>query len=239
MYPIHIVGISGSPRDQGTEAALEEALKVAQSFDGVTTSQINLRELNFDFCTHCNLCLEPDYYSNNGHRCFHNDDLEKVYPTILKADAYILATPVYSGNPSGIFWSFMNRLRPIWSGLRDRNKTMQFITVGGSQRNGTDATQMSLMRIAMHGKFLYVPSTSPDCIGVQVISRNPPGHDVRSGRYGVMHDEIGSESVREMAKRVVKLTKLIKAGEGALNITYEPWIAPKGNLHGIQEAKKE
>ncbi|MHA1860704.1 MAG: flavodoxin family protein [Candidatus Ranarchaeia archaeon] len=238
MYPIHIVGVCGSPRDQGTEAVLEEALRIAGAFEDVTTSQINLRELDFKFCTHCNLCLEPDYYSKHGYRCVHNDDLEKIYPLMLKADGYIFATPVYAGNPSGLFWSFFNRLRPINQGIVDRNKTIQFIAVGGSYRNGTDSTQMALMRIVMHGKFLYVPSGHFECVGVQVVNRNPPDKDLPSGRFGALHDEIGMKAVREMARRMIKHTKLIKAGEKALGIVHEPWNAPTGNLHKGQPLKK-
>ena len=67
MKSIHIVGVSGSPRDQGTEAILEIALEHAESYSQVSTDQINLRELDFKFCTHCNQCLDPDYHGKTGH----------------------------------------------------------------------------------------------------------------------------------------------------------------------------
>jgi hypothetical protein len=38
MDPIHIVGINGSPRDQGTEAVLEFGLDLAKSYKQVTTN---------------------------------------------------------------------------------------------------------------------------------------------------------------------------------------------------------
>ena len=220
MTAIHIVGVSGSPRDQGTEAALEYALEKMQSMENVTVDQINLRELEFKFCIHCDRCLKPDYFQESGHRCYHNDDLEKIYPRILKADGFLFATPVYTGNPSGLLWSFLNRLRPINHSIADKNKTMQFITVGGSHRNGTDFATMALLRIVVHAKYIYVPSGIRECIGVQLISRNPSGSQLSSGREGVLSDAIGIKSIDEMVPRMIKFTKLIKAGEAALGIQH-------------------
>ena len=230
MTVIHIVGVSGSPRDQGTEAVLELALDHAKGIPQVTTDQINLREFDFRFCTHCNLCLDPSYLARTGRYCQHNDDLETVYPRIIKADSFILATPVYSGNPSGMLWSFLNRLRPVKDAYTQRNKTVQFITVGGSQRAGTDFAMMALMRLAIHGRLIYAPSLSPnhECVGVQIISRNPPGHDAKfaSGRYGALNDKTGILATREMVEQLIQYTRLLKAGEKTLGITFAPWKAP-------------
>ncbi|MHA2407054.1 MAG: flavodoxin family protein [Candidatus Ranarchaeia archaeon] len=220
MFSIHIVGINGSPRDQATEAVLEEALKQARSFKNVTTDQINLRELKFGFCLHCDKCYEPGFYEENKHRCVQNDDLEKIYPRMLKADGFILATPVYGGNPSGMLMSFMNRLRPINKFLGNQNKTMQFIVIGGSKRCGMDTAQMALMRTVMHGRYFYIPSRQMECIGVQVVSRNPSDQELSSGRFGALRDKIGMKAVSEMVETMVNKTRLIKAGEKALGIKH-------------------
>ncbi|MHA2059651.1 MAG: flavodoxin family protein [Candidatus Ranarchaeia archaeon] len=228
MHPIYLVGINGSARDEATEAVLKKGLQIAQKQDGVTTRQLNLREFKFSFCIHCDKCLDPEYFKKTGYRCQHNDDLEKIYPEILKADSLIIATPVYTGNPSGLFWSFFNRLRPLDPHIKESNKTISFITVGGSQRNGTDSAMMALMRIVIHKRLLYVPSGSRGCVGVQIVSRNPPGEPLSSGRVGAMQDKIGMNALEDMIPKLINHTQLIKAGEKALGIKKKPVDIFKG-----------
>ena len=138
MKTIHVIGINGSPRNQATQAVLEYGLDLAKQHSGVTTDQINLREFDFKFCLHCNTCRDPEYFTKTGHFCVHNDDLEKVFPQVLEADSLILATPVYSGNPSGMLLSFMNRLHAIGPYMGKKRRTMQFIVVGERRRRGMD-----------------------------------------------------------------------------------------------------
>jgi multimeric flavodoxin WrbA len=131
----------------------------------------------------------------------------------LKADSIILATPVYSGNPTGLLLSFMNRLHAIDPQMKKEKKTMQFIIVGERRRRGMDTAQMALMRFVMHSRFIYVPSEVHDCVGVQIVSKNPPNEKLTSGKTGALQDQVGMTSLKEMIKEIVNFTKLLRAGE--------------------------
>ncbi len=175
-------------------------------------------------CTpgYCNRCRDPSFYEKTGKRCLWGDDLETIYPEFPKYDAYIFATPVYMGTPSGTMINFIDRWRPIYSEMVNFQKVTGFITVAGSYRGGQEFAMMTLMRkLCVHGRLIFAPTATFEVIGGGLmISRiTDPTHKLSSGQDGVMEDEMGKKAIRTMVEDVLLLARIIKTGRTQLGIT--------------------
>jgi multimeric flavodoxin WrbA len=85
---MRIIGISGSPRIGGnTDTILQEALNAAQE-QGATVKLMRLSDYNLQPCNACATCFKTQ-------KCVIDDDGERIYQEILKADGVILGSPAY------------------------------------------------------------------------------------------------------------------------------------------------
>lgn len=85
---MRVIGISGSPRAGGnTDFILQEALNAAKE-EGATVKLIRLSDYNLQPCNGCAACFKTK-------NCVIDDDGEKIYQEILKADGVILGSPSY------------------------------------------------------------------------------------------------------------------------------------------------
>ncbi len=106
---INVLGICGSPIKGGnTEAFLKESLRAAEATGDVKAKLIALAGKDIRDCRHCNWCLRKQ---EEGKFCAQQDDMVEIYPELLKADALLLASPVYIGRLSGYMACFTDRLR--------------------------------------------------------------------------------------------------------------------------------
>ena len=99
--------LNASPRKNwNTAQMLKEAQKGAASV-GAETEYIDLYDLNFTGCRSCLACKRKDVERN---KCYWNDDLSPVIAKILEADAVIIGTPIYFGEPTAHFRALLERL---------------------------------------------------------------------------------------------------------------------------------
>lgn len=102
-----IYAINGSPRvDFNTAEVLQNALDGAAAA-GAETELIQLGTLNYSPCRSCMYCKRKEN-STKG-ICAVKDDLTPILEKLRSADAIIMGSPVYFGNVSGYFRSFMER----------------------------------------------------------------------------------------------------------------------------------
>ncbi|MCK4904675.1 flavodoxin family protein [bacterium] len=102
-----IIGISGSPRRGGnTEILLDKALEVARR-KGAKTKKIILNELKFSPCQECENIRKDGV-------CIIKDDWQKVFSETNKADAIILASPIFFGSVSAQTKMFIDRFQCLW-----------------------------------------------------------------------------------------------------------------------------
>ena len=99
--------INASPRrNWNTAQLLKEAQKGAESA-GAETEYIDLYDLSFTGCRSCLACK----LKNGKHPgCAWKDDLSPLIDRILAADALIIGTPIYWGEPTAQFRALMERL---------------------------------------------------------------------------------------------------------------------------------
>jgi len=133
-----VVGICGSPRKQGTERVLEEALLLMKA-KGFETHLWTVRGREIDYCTHCDYCLE-------NKACVIQDDVQELYVLLNQADGIIIASPVYNGGVSAQIKTVMDRCRaPV---AADKNflkgKIGMGIAVGGDRAGGQELALLQI-----------------------------------------------------------------------------------------------
>lgn len=99
--------INASPRkNMNTAQLLKSAQKGAESI-GAETEYIDLYDYTFSGCRSCLACKRKDGERN---KCFWKDDLSPIIGRILEADAVIIGSPIYFGQPTAAFRALWERL---------------------------------------------------------------------------------------------------------------------------------
>jgi len=123
-----IAALNGSPRRSGnTETLLNRALEGARS-KGAETVRIDIADLDISGCRECGSC-------SSAKRCVVEDDMEKVYDVLARADAVIVGTPIFFSGPSGQLKIAIDRCQCLWAnpiGREGRNAAI--IAVGGDEK---------------------------------------------------------------------------------------------------------
>jgi multimeric flavodoxin WrbA len=188
---MNAIGIVGSPRENGnTEVLTNHALK-AIAEEGIDTELIRLAGLDIKPCTGCLSC-------HDGEFCPVEDELWPIYLRMKKADAIILASPVYFSSVTGLMKSFMDRAGYIAykNGQLFKGKVGGPLAVGG--RSGQNAT-MAQMYYWFHILGFFVPGSSY--------------FNMALGREKgeVEKDEKGMQTAWDFGKNVAFLVKKLKA----------------------------
>ena len=118
---MYLLGISGSPKTNGlTGLLLDKALEGAEA-SGAHTEKIILHDLNFKACQECGGCDETGV-------CVLDDDMRPIYEKLVKADAVVVASPVYFGSITAQLKAMIDRCHSSW---------MAKEKWGDSQKKGT------------------------------------------------------------------------------------------------------
>ena len=99
-----ILILSGSPRKNGNSTILAEEIIKGMRSEGAEVEKVFLQDLKIAPCTSCYVCQKP---KSKG--CSIDDDMQSVYPRLVKADAWVIASPVYWFTMSAQTKLFMDR----------------------------------------------------------------------------------------------------------------------------------
>lgn len=192
-----ILAISGSPRAQTTEYVLKQAAEILNAF-GHKIIQYNVRGREIGFCTHCNYCL-------GGTGCIIQDDLQELYPSLLQADAIILASPVYNGGITAQLKTVLDRTRAIFPSNKNalRGKPGVAIAIGGDRAGGQElALQQIHTYYIINGMIPLSGGVFGANLGASLWSKD----DVE----GIMADEEGLRSLKKTLKRLSEYLEEVK-----------------------------
>ena len=120
--PLDILSILGSPREQGNTAYVLNWVEHALRANGHQVERINLIEYHIEPCVECLECRHEDHCLCANDR----DDANGLIDRLVRADAIVIATPVFC-------WGFPSHLKA----LMDR----MYCTVGDYDTN-PDYTSM-------------------------------------------------------------------------------------------------
>ncbi len=217
---VRILGVCGSPiREGNAEAFLHEALKAAGTQDGVSSSEILMSGKKIGDCRHCNWCLVKQ---EKGRFCAIEDDMAEIYPRLIEADALLLSTPTYAGRLSGYMATFMDRFRALVLGKCYRGaldgKVGGAMTVAWLRNAGPETALLSVVSaFLMWGMVVVSPGEGGCQFGaVGLSSSGGTGKFDPKDRLGVLKDDVGMESARSLGRRVVQMTRTLKAGRQSL-----------------------
>ncbi|MBC8333844.1 MAG: flavodoxin family protein [Anaerolineales bacterium] len=83
-----ILVLKSSPRENGNSNALADQLVGGAKEMGADVECLSIHDMNIQPCDACDVCQETGV-------CIVKDDMQKVYPLLEKADAIVLASPIY------------------------------------------------------------------------------------------------------------------------------------------------
>lgn len=184
-----ILIISGSPRkgqnnDQIAKFCSDVAVK--RKFK---TDIVLLNDMNISPCISCDGCKKKGV-------CVKNDDMQKIYPLMEKADAIIICSPVYIGSVSAQVKAMIDRTVSLRrNGFKLKNKICAGVTIGGSRNGGQELAMMTIHAFGhIHGMIIV-------------------GDDNHFG--GICHapfekDEIGKKTVEDTVNKVCDVLEMMK-----------------------------
>jgi len=99
-----VLVILGSPRKKGNSSTLAARISRGAKSAGAKVETLFLQDLKISPCRGCDTCQK---HASKG--CAIKDDMQKIYPKLIKADAWVLASPVYWFTMSAQTKIFMDR----------------------------------------------------------------------------------------------------------------------------------
>lgn len=127
MVEVKILSICGSPRKGNSEAILNRLREIFEEL-GAENEIILLREKNIQ---RCGGCVE---YCNHELKCKHNDDMPTIMKKMLKADAYVLASPTYFSMPPGTFKDFIDKCSVFYTAQTDLSSKKALVIAVGTDK---------------------------------------------------------------------------------------------------------
>lgn len=100
---MNVMGFIASPRKAGNTAWIVNQILEGAKEQGAETRIWYSSELDIKPCQGCLGCVQSD-------RCVVNDDMQKLYDALGKADALVLGMPIYMGQMSAQAKIFTDRL---------------------------------------------------------------------------------------------------------------------------------
>jgi len=98
--------ILASPARKGSTSTL--AMEAANAVEGADVRAHFLNKLDFCDCQGCHACKK-------GKPCPLKDDLVPVLEDLRNCDALIVATPVYFGRPTGLYYMYEDRTFKLYT----------------------------------------------------------------------------------------------------------------------------
>lgn len=185
-----VIGIVGSPRNNGNTELLTSHVLKAITQEGLDTELIRLARLDIRPCNACMVCAKEE-------RCSIEDDMFPIYLKMKEADGIILASPVYYGSATALIKALMERAGYIsrWNGKPFRGK------VGGP---------LVVARRAGHN-FTLAQLT----LWFQILGLIVPGSTYWNVAFGgekgeVINDEEGMKTAWNFGKNVALILKKLK-----------------------------
>lgn len=99
-----VLVILGSPRKTGNSSTLAARISRGAKSTGAEVETLFLHNLKISPCRGCDTCQK-----HNSKGCAIKDDMQEIYPKLIRADAWVIASPVYWFTMSAQTKIFMDR----------------------------------------------------------------------------------------------------------------------------------
>ena len=198
-----ILLVNGSPRSDGNTFCCLKEIEAQLQKHGMESEIIQIGRKPVRMCINCGGC-----HQNNGAGCVFDDDLCAVITEKMRdADALIVGTPVYYGQPNGGILSLMQRLF-FSAGHLVQNKPAAALAV--CRRGGATAT---LQTMNMMFEMMNMPVVTSPYWNIAY----------GAGKGEVKLDKEGMQTMRTLADNMAFLLKKIHADGNPDYPAREPW----------------
>ncbi len=126
---VKVLAIVGSPRRKNTYRLAEAIVEGIAKKENVETELVHLADFDIKYCDGCSDCEETG-------ECSIEDDMQKLYPKLREADIFIIGTPTYYWNVSGLLKNFIDRAHPLYNAESLKGKLGAAVAV--SEENGQE-----------------------------------------------------------------------------------------------------
>lgn len=188
-----IIGLNGSPKNEGNSAVLLQAALAAAKSQGAEIELIHVADcllgLKNPFCSQCTPVCD--------NRCIKGSALEEAYAKIRKCDGLILASPVYFGTVSAQLKAFWDKTRVIRKDKALYNVVGGALAVGASRFGGQETTLLALQEMMLVQGMTIVGDgyVDDDCGHGGAAAQRPAGED----EFGLKRAAIVGRRVAEVA----------------------------------------
>lgn len=201
--PLKVLLINGSPRPDGNTFCCLQEIESQLQKNGIAAEIVQIGRKPVRMCIGCGACRQ-----NDGAGCVFTDDMcVAVMEKLKDADALIVGTPVYYGQPNGGILSLMQRLF-YSAGNVVRNKPAAAVAV--CRRGGATAT---LQTMNMMFEMMNMPVVTSQYWNIAY----------GAGKGEVKQDAEGMQTMRTLADNMAFLLKKIHANGTPDYPEREPW----------------
>jgi multimeric flavodoxin WrbA len=158
---MNVIVISSSPNKDGLTAACAAAAADGARQEGGHVDEVRLNDLSVGMCRACDNGWGT---CQRDHECQEEDGFQALHGAVLRADAYVLVTPVYWGEMSESAKAFTDRLRRCEATRGDESglsgKPVIAVAAAGDSGNGMITCLLSMERWIDHvraRKFDLIP----------------------------------------------------------------------------------
>lgn len=187
---MNILGISGSPNENGNTAyAVNYALDILQK-DGFNIQYMSLAGKDIHPCIACWKCTKTG-------KCIFDDDMDEIIKSLEWCEGLILGSPVYFGLITGQMKVMMDRCVPVRTAGKFAlaGKVGAGIVCGGFRNGGQELTLQCIHTFLLQQNML-------------AISDGPPySHSGAAIAGRAQDDEIGMKTVLNLAKNMGYMLK--------------------------------
>jgi len=164
---MRVVILQSSPNQNGLTAACAAAAAEGARAAGAEVDDVRLNDAGIGLCKACD---DGWGTCRTEHRCSQDDGFNALHARVAAADALIIVTPVYWGEPSETAKAFLDRLRRCEAPRGEESalagKWVLAVAAAGGSGNGTLTCLSSLERLLFH-----VRARPFDLIGITRRSR--------------------------------------------------------------------
>ncbi|HUT53271.1 MAG TPA: flavodoxin family protein [bacterium] len=182
---MRIIALAGSPRKRGNTDILVDAFLEGAEEAGAKTSKVRLNDLDINPCQACYACKKTG-------KCKQKDDMRRLYKKLVKADAWVFATPVYWWGPSAQLKAALDRMFALcWGDNPKKIEGKKAVLITASE----DETEKATPHVAgmMRESFAYMKLTPAGELFIRAYKKGE-----------VAKDKEAVKKARELGKKVAK-----------------------------------
>jgi multimeric flavodoxin WrbA len=152
---MRVVGINGSPQQEGNTSILIHTVFAELNSQGIETEMISLAEHTIKGCSACRACMQL-----KNRKCVITDDaFNKCLEKMIAADGIILGSPVYSAGVTSQIKAFIDRASMVLAANRGLLKYKVGAAVMAVRRGGAISAFDTLNHFLHSKEMVLVGST--------------------------------------------------------------------------------